>query len=181
MSTTTQTHLMTSEELGNLPDSPYRHELIKGELLTMPSPKPVHGRAVANLTMLLLQHVKANGLGVVYTESGYKLESDPDTVLGPDASFLSKERVEQAEDAYYEGPPDLAIEVLSPGDRRGYVERKLALYLEAGTRSVWLVNPRRRTVEVVSSLDNRRMLHEDDELVDDTVPGFRVTVSEIFA
>ena len=172
---------MTAEELGNLPDSPYRHELIKGELLTMPSPKPLHGRTVANLTMLLLQHVKANRLGIVYTESGYKLESDPDTVLGPDASFLSKERVDQAEDAYYEGPPDLAIEVLSPGDRRGYVERKLALYLQTGTRSVWLVNPRRRTVEVVSSLDNRRMLHADDELIDDTVPGFRVKVSEIFA
>src|SRR6185503_4189264 len=62
-----------------------------------------------------------------------------------------------------------------------YVERKLAVYLETGTRSVWLVNPRRRTVEVISSLNNRRMLHEDDELVDDTLPGFRVKVSEIFA
>ena len=181
MSTTTQTHLMTAEELGNLPDSPYRHELIKGELLTMPSPKPLHGRAVANLTMLLLQHVKANRLGVVYTECGYKLESDPDTVLGPDVSFVSKERVDPAEDSYYDGPPDLAVEVLSPGDRKGYVERKLVLYVERGTRSVWLVNPRRRTVEVVSSLSDRRTLHEDDELVDEIVPGFRVKVSEIFA
>jgi Uma2 family endonuclease len=181
MSTTTQTHLMTAEEFGNLPDSPDRQELIKGELLTMPSPKPLHGQVVANLAIILGQHIKANRLGRIYAESGYKLESDPDTVLGPDASFVSKERIDQAEDAYYEGPPDLAIEVLSPGDRRGYVERKLVLYLQRGTRSVWLVNPRRRTVEVVSSLDNRRMLHEDDELVDDTVPGFRVKVSEIFA
>lgn len=180
MSTTTQTHLMTAEELGNLPDSPYRHELIKGELLTMPSPKPIHGRVVANLTMLLGIHVKANRLGDVYAESGYKLESDPDTVLGPDVSFVSRERADQAEDHYYEGPPDLAVEVLSPGDRRGYVERKLAIYLETGTRSVWLVNPRRRTVEVISSLDDRRTLHETDELVDNTVPGFRVRVSEIF-
>src|SRR5829696_8195768 len=181
MSTTTQTHLMTVEEFMNVDDDYHRHELIKGELLTVPSPKPVHGRAVANLTMLLLQHVKANRLGVVYTESGYKLESDPDTVLGPDVSFVSTERIDETDDRYYDGPPDLAIEVLSPGDRRGYVERKLALYLETGTRSDWLVNPRRRTVEVVSSMSNRRTLHEDDELVDDTVPGFRVKVSEIFA
>jgi Uma2 family endonuclease len=172
---------MTAEEFGNLPDSPDRHELIKGELLTMPSPKPLHGRVVANLAIILGQHIKANRLGVVYAESGYKLESDPDTVLGPDASFVSKERIDQAEDAYYEGPPDLATEVLSPGDRRGYIERKLALYLETGTRSVWLVDPPRRTIEIVSSLDNRRMLHETDELVDDTVPGFRVKVSDIFA
>ncbi len=172
---------MTVEEFMNIEDDDrYRHELIKGELLTMPSPKPLHGRVVTNLVFLLSQHVRANRLGVVYTESGYHLESDPDTVLGPDVSFVAQDRVE-SEDSYYASPPDLAIEVLSPGDRKGYVERKLAIWLDTGTRSVWLVNPRRRTVEVISSLNNRRMLHEDDELVDDTVPGFRVKVSEIFA
>jgi Uma2 family endonuclease len=173
---------MTAEEFMSLDDDDrYRHELIQGELLTMPSPKPLHGRVVANLTTLLLLHARANQLGNVYTESGYHIERDPDTVLGPDVSFISKERLDQAEDSYYNGPPDLAVEVLSPSDRKGYVERKLALWLETGTRSVWLVNPRRRTVEVVTSLDDRRTFHEDDELVDETVPGFRVKVSEIFA
>ena len=172
---------MTVEEFMNIDDDYHRHELIKGELLTLTPPKREHGRVAANLTMILGVHVNANRLGVVYSESGYHLESDPDTVVGPDVSFLLKEHVDQGEDDYYKGPPDLAIEVLSPGDRKGYVERKLALYLEAGTRSVWLVNPRHRTVEVVSSFNDRRMLHEDDELVDETVPGFRVKVSEIFA
>jgi Uma2 family endonuclease len=171
---------MTAEELLNLPDSPYRHELVKGELLTMPLPKREHGRVAANLTMLLLQHARANRLGDVYSESGFKLESDPDTVLGPDVSFVAQDRVERT-DGYYDGPPDLAVEVLSPGDRRSQIERKLALWLESGTRSVWLVNPRRRTVEVVSLTGERRTLHETDELSDDTVPGFRVIVSEIFA
>ena len=178
MSTTT--HLMTAEEFMNLEDEPNRHELVKGELLTMPSPKPEHGRVTANLTMLLLQHVRANRLGQVYTESGYHLERDPDTVLGPDVSFISKDR-DLNTDSYYPGPPDLAVEVLSPGDRRGYVELKLSLWIDTGTKSVWLVNPRRRTVEVISSLSNRRTFHETEELVDDTVPGFRVAVSEIFA
>jgi Uma2 family endonuclease len=173
---------MTVEEFESLDDDDrYRHELIKGELLTMPSPKPLHGRVVTNLVFLLSQHVRANRLGVVYTESGYHLESDPDTVLGPDVSFMSKERIDQSEDSYYKEPPDVAIEVLSPSNRKGYIERKLAVYLETGTRSVWLVNPKRRTVEVISSFNDRRMLHEDDELVDDTVPGFRVKVSEIFS
>ena len=172
---------MTVEEFMNLDDDDrYRHELIKGELLTMPSPKPLHGRVVTNLVFLLSQHVRAKQLGVVYTESGYHIERDPDTVLGPDVSFVARDRVE-SEDGYYSRPPDLAIEVLSPGDRKSYVERKLAIWLETGTRSVWLVDPRRRTVEVISSLDNRRMLHEEDELVDDILPGFRVKVSEIFA
>ena len=171
---------MTLEEFMNIDDEPNRHELIKGELLTMTPPKPLHGRVVTNLTILLGQHVKANRLGVVYTESGYHLETEPDTVLGPDMSFVSAKRVDQSEEHYYEGSPDLAIEVLSPGDRKAYVERKLAVYLETGARSVWHVNPRRRTVEVISSTGERRILHETDDLVDDTVPGFRVKVSEIF-
>ena len=172
---------MTAEQFMNLDDDSHRHALIKGELLTMPLPKHVHGRVTANLMIFLGQHVKANRLGEVIAESGYKLESDPDTVLGPDVSFVSRERVDRADDGYYNGPPDLAVEVSSPGDRKGYMQRKLALWLETGTRSVWLVNPRRRTVEVISSLDDRRTLHDTDELVDHTVPGFRVKVSEIFA
>ena len=171
---------MTVEEFENLPDGPYRHELIKGELLTMPLPQRFHARVSANLTMLLLQHVRANHLGDVYAENGYHIERDPDTVLGPDVSFVAGNRVE-SDDGYYAGPPDLVIEVISPGDRRGRIERKLGLWLESGARSVWLVDPRCRTVAVISSMSDRRMLHEDDDLVDDTVPGFRVKVSEIFA
>ena len=179
MSTTT--HLMTAEELGNLPDEPLRHELIKGELLTMALPKAEHMRVSANLTVMLWQHAKANQLGDVYAEGGFKLESDPDTVLGPDVSFVAKDRIALSPEGYHQGPPDLAVEVLSSGDRRGKVEYKLSLWLELGTRSVWLVNPRRRTVEVCRPTGERKLFHETDELVDDTVPGFRVAVSEIFA
>ena len=172
---------MTVEEFENLDDDYHRHELIKGELLTMPPPKALHGRIVANLILILGLHVKPNRLGDLLGESGYHLERDPDTVLGPDVSFVSAERVDRTDEHYYDGAPDLAVEVLSPSDRKGYVERKLEVYLERGTRSVWLVNPRRRTVEVISSRNNRTMFYEDDDLVDDTLPGFRVKVSEIFA
>lgn len=172
---------MTAEELGNLPDEPLRHELIKGELLTMPLPKREHMRVAAFLTMILLQHARANRLGDVYAEGGFKLESDPDTVLGPDVSFVSNDRISLSPEGYHSGSPDLAVEVLSPGDRRGKVEHELSLWLEFGTRSVWLVNPRRRTVEVCRRTGERKVFYETDELVDDTVPGFRVKVSEIFA
>jgi Uma2 family endonuclease len=170
---------MTAEELMNLDDDSHRHELIKGELLTMPPPNFHHGRISANLIGLLGQFVRVNRLGDICGETGYILERDPDTVLGPDVSFVTKDR-SQRPDGYYSGPPDLAVEVLSPGDRRGKVEHKLALWMEFGTRSVWLVNPRKRTVEVCWSNGERNLFHETDELVDDTVPGFRVRVSEIF-
>jgi len=178
MSTTT--HFMTAEEFAEIDDWSHRHELIKGELLTMPPPQLAHGRISANLIMILGQFVKANRLGQVFGEGGYQIENDPDTVLGPDVSFVATDRISEPEEGYYPGPPDLAIEVISPSDGKGPIERKLGLWLEAGTRSVWHVNPRRRTVEVISSTGERRTLHETDELVDDTVPGFRVKVSEIF-
>ena len=175
---TTSTQLMTAEELVEL-EGPNRHELIKGELLTMPPPKLEDGRIAGNLTMLIGLHVKANKLGIVCTEVGYKLESNPDTVLGPDVSFIAKHRVVHAE-GYYLGPPDLAVEVMSPSDRRPRLERKARLWLSFGARSVWIVNPRQQTVEIIFANDERRLFHEKDELVDDTVPGLRIAVSEIF-
>jgi Uma2 family endonuclease len=170
---------MTAEELMQL-EGPNRHELIKGELLTMPPPKPEHGRVVANLIMLLGPYVKANRLGGLFAETGYKLETNPDTVLGPDVSFVARERLGDIPEGYYTGPPDLAVEVLSPSDRRGNVERKTGLWLSLGATSVWLVHPRHRTIEVVRSDGYRKLFRESDELVDDTVPGLRSPVSEIF-
>ncbi len=179
MSTTT-THLMTAEEFANMPDDGLRHELIKGELLTMPVPKLLHGFVTMNLSVLLYNHVKANNLGVVVGESGFHLERGPDTVLGPDVAFVARDRIGTIPDSFHSGAPDLAVEVLSPSDRRGKVERKTALYLDLGARSVWNVNPRKRTVEVVHADGQRWLFDEYDELVDDTVPGFRVAVSKIF-
>jgi Uma2 family endonuclease len=170
---------MTAEELMQL-DGPNRHELIKGELLTMPPPQAEHGRVVTNLTILLGLHVKANKLGIVFSETGYKLERNPDTVLGPDVSFVAHDRLRITPVGYQECAPDVAVEVLSPSDRRGRVEWKTNLWISLGAKSVWNVNPKLRTVEVVQASGERKVFHESDELVDDTVPGFRVPVSEIF-
>jgi Uma2 family endonuclease len=169
---------MTAEELMQL-EGPNRHELIKGELLTMPPPQFEHGRVVANLTMLLLLHVKTKKLGAVCTEAGYKLESNPDTVLGPDVSFVFRDRVVKPE-GYYLGPPDLAVEVRSPSDRRSRFERKVSMWLSFGTKSVWIVDPKLRTVELFRANGERKLFHDTDELADDIVPGFHVAVAEIF-
>jgi Uma2 family endonuclease len=176
----TITHLVTAEDLLNMPDDGTRHELIKGELLTMPVPKPIHGAVTMNLSALLYMHNKANNLGRVFSECGFQLESGPDTVLGPDIAFISRDRIPADDDRFYRDAPDVAVEVLSPSDRRGKVERKPALWLELGARSVWNVNPQKRTVEVFHADGQRWLFSEGDELVDDVVPGFRVAVSKIF-
>ena len=173
---------MTAEELIRLPDDSMCHELIKGELLTMPPPGDQHGAVTMNLTVPLANHVKANNLGVLRAaETGFKLESNPDTVLAPDIAFIARDRVGPLVLGYREGAPDLVVEVMSQWDSRPKVARKAALWRELGARSVWVVNPRQRTVEVWQANAEKRLFHETDELVDDTVPGFRIKVSEIFA
>ena len=180
MSTTT-THLMTAEDLLNMPDDGYRHELIKGELLTMSPANDRHGAVTMKLSALLYNYVTPNDLGVLRAaDTGFKLESDPDTVLAPDIAFIARERAGTPSDFFRLGPPDLAVEVRSPSDRKGKIERKTALWLELGAKSVWNVDPRKRTVEVIRADGRGKLFHESDELVDDTVPGFRVTVSKIF-
>jgi Uma2 family endonuclease len=177
----TLTHLMTAEELGKLDDDSNRHQLIKGELLTMSPVGFTHGTVTMTLSMILYNHVKAYNLGVLVPEVGFKLESKPDTVLAPDIAFIARERVGHITPGFRLGPPDLAVEVMSQWDTKPQVERKAALWLELGAKSVWNVDPRRRTVEVNRADGEKIVFHKDDELVDDTLPGFRVKVSEIFA
>jgi Uma2 family endonuclease len=173
---------MTAEELFNLEDDGYhRYELIKGELLTMSPPGAQHGAVLLNLSGLLYNHVNANNLGRLYAgDTGFKLEVDPDTVLAPDIAFIDRERAGIPSPSYHLGPPDLAVEVRSQWDRKGKIQRKTALWLELGARSVWNVDPRKRTVEVCHSNGQRWLFHENEDLFDDTVPGFRVAVSKIF-
>jgi Uma2 family endonuclease len=171
---------MTAQELFHLDDDSHRHELIKGELLTMAPPGEEHGGITINLASLLSTHVKRNNLGRLTVESGFKLESDPDTVLAPDIAFVGRDRAGTRSPFYRMGPPDLAVEVISPGDTKPEVDRKTALWLELGAKSVWNVNPKKRTVEVSRADGQKQLFHETDELVDDIIPGFRVKVAEIF-
>jgi Uma2 family endonuclease len=181
---TTTTQLMTAEELLKLPRGRFRYELIKGELITMSPAGSEHGAIVVNLTVLLAQHVKANKLGIVFgAETGFKIAENPDTVRAPDVAFISRERIPESgiPKEYWRGAPDLAVEVLSPGDAARKVEEKVNEWLSAGAKLVWTVNPKHKSITVHRATVEALTLSEDDELSgEDVVPGFRCRVSEIF-
>lgn len=178
---------LTADDLWGLPNGKgQRHELVRGELRTMPPAGFEHGAIGVNLMTPLTQHVKANSLGlVVNADTGFVLARDPDTVRAPDIGFVARERIEQlgVPKKYFPGAPDLAAEVVSPSDTLYEVDEKVLNWLEAGARLVWVVNPRRRTVTASTPGGRHVILTEADELDgQDVVPGFRfrVRVADIF-
>jgi Uma2 family endonuclease len=182
LSTTVQK--TTAEQLFGMPDDGFRHELIKGELKTMAPAGFDHGVIIMNLAVPLGQYVKANNLGVVLgAETGFKIETDPDTVRAPDIAFVRRDRIpptgRPAE--FWPGAPDLAVEVLSPGDTVYEVEERIADWLSAGTSAVWVINPKRHTAHIHRSQAQTQTLTEKDTLDgQDVVPGFRLSVAEVF-
>ena len=124
------------------------------------------------------------GLGVVLTQGGFLLSRHPDTVRAPDIAFIHKHNFPAAlpEDSFWPGAPDLAVEVVSPNDTIREIEERVRAWLEAGTKMVWVVNPKRRTVSVHRSATDPTTLTEKDELTGgDVVPGFRCRVRDVFA
>ena len=183
MSTTTQTHLLTAEELLNLDDDSHRHELVKGELLTMPLAGAKHGSVTMNLSGPLHVYVQDNALGVLFTaETGFILERNPDTVLGPDIAFVRRERIGAIPDGYFEMAPDLVVEVISPSQSKPKIEGKASQWLDHGVREVWLVDPKTRTLNIRRATGKNELLSEGDDLTGgDIVPGFRIPLSKIFS
>jgi len=180
---TTSTALMTAEEFMNLPDDDLRQELINGEVITMPLPKAPHGRAAIRLAAPLAQFVWDHDLGEVYDHSGFQLTVNPDTVFGPDIAFISKQRLKAIGevDGYWQGPPDLAVEVLSPGDRPGKVNKKISRWLESGTKQVWIVDRKHHKVTVYRSESDTTTFSGSDYLEsEDLFPGFRLSLDRIF-
>jgi Uma2 family endonuclease len=173
--------LVTAEELERMPEDA-RFELWDGQLVPMNPPASAHGKIVIRLGSLLDQHVRRYQLGVVMAESGYMLRSNPDTVFGPDVSFIRGDRLSGGiPDGYWTGAPDLAVEILSPSDRAGAVRRKIDEYLLRGTPMVLVIDPQKQTATIHRAGHAASRLSNADALdLSDVVDGFRCAVREIF-
>jgi Uma2 family endonuclease len=175
------TKLWTVEELEQLPDDEYRYALIKGELYRMPPPMGPHGLVVSTIVWYVYSFVRKHRLGRVYDQSGFILERNPDTVLGPDQAFVSSARLPADLRGYPELAPDLVVEVASPSQSGPSIVEKAALYLEVGVRLVWIVDPVQRTVHVRHAEGGDRILTEHDAIEgEDVLPGFRLPISQLF-
>ena len=172
---------LTAEDLlhASIPDR--RSELVRGVLRVREPAGDRHGRVTMNLTIRLGTFVERTGAGQLFAaETGFTLFRSPDTVRAADIAFVQRERLPEAVPGYPELVPDLIVEVLSPGDRAAETLAKVADWLAAGVRLVWVIDPERRIARVYRPDGPERSItaggHLDGE---DVLPGFTCSLAVI--
>ena len=173
---------MTAEELLHVCTPDKRVELVRGVLVVREPAGGRHGTVTVTLTIRLGAHVERTRAGQLFAaETGFTLASGPDTVRAPDIAFVRRERLPDPVPAGFPDlAPDLVVEVLSPGDRPGEVLAKVADWLSAGTRLVWVIDPERHVARVYRS-DGSETLSTADQALDgeDVVSGFSCPLAAI--
>jgi len=160
-------------------------ELVEGEIVEMSKPSGLHGQITMLLGAKIFNYVVDNALGIVTAaDTGFVLERNPDgrdTVRGLDIAFLSSANAPAVlPDHLVDLAPDLAVEVISPSNEAEDIHHKIRQLLAAGTKLVWIVYPRTRTVDVHTP-SGAITLEGDDVLSGgDVLPGFEIPVREIF-
>lgn len=176
------TGAITLEEFLNLPDDGYRDEVSRGHLVREPQPGDQHGAITVEMVTILNNWLKEHPIGKLRTHSGFRLSRTPLTIRGPDIAFIRRQRLDTVlESPFFEGAPDLAIEIVSPSNTASDLQEKIAEYMEAGTYAVWVIYPRTRSVVVHDANGEIRMLSRRDTLTaPELLPGFEFPVERIF-
>ena len=177
------TSLLNAAEFARLPDPGHPQELVRGVIVNIPPPKFRPGKVCNRIVYLLTSFVEVHHLGhVINNDSGVVTEQQPDTVRGPDVYFVSYAKIpEDAYPEYLTVAPDAVFEVLSPSDRKGEVQRKVAEYLQMGVNAVYVFDPDTRRVHCYYPEQPEEILATSEVLVGiGALAGFRVPVAKLF-
>jgi Uma2 family endonuclease len=171
---------LTEEKFMALPDDGHKYELVDGEAKEVPTGF-MHGRLAMIIAMLLGPIAQRIG-ALADSSTGFRMKGG--NVRVPDVSFVRAGRVPRGPDAdrFFDGAPDLAIEIISESEDRSDAARKIVEYFESGAQQVWTVQPLTQSVTVYKSLDNVRTYDAHEELTGgDLLPGFSCVVTDVFA
>ena len=176
--------LMTAAQFRELLEDGQRWmELVRGRLVRLNPPDEVHGNAVRNLSAALSERFrKEPGLFACY-ELGLITGFDPDTVRSPAIScFRSDGGLAELDRLTTERVPELVIEVASSNDRREAMSERIRGYIDWGVPAIWVFDPESQHAHVFRSGEVPRMLKENERLIGaPTIPGFAITVGDVFA
>jgi len=139
--------VLTYEDYCQLPNDGRRYEILAGEIAVTPAPSPRHQELLLNLARLLDEHVRSRSLGKVYVAPIDVILAQT-SVVQPDLVFVGSERLFLVSNRGIEGPPDLAVEVLSPTTEAQDRGTKLQLYARYGIPHCWLIDPDSRGFQV---------------------------------
>ena len=174
-------------ELAHHHDNDNKHiELIDGYLIEMVPPGGEHGEFSLNLGSFIRAYVREHNLGRATVETGYHPPGNHQTLLSPDVAFISHGRAPNPfPKRFVPVMPDLAVEILSPTDTIGKAREKAEIYLNSGTKLVWIVQPETLSVETLSLTEGsgiRREVYGPDAALsgEDVLPGFSLEVRLIF-
>jgi Uma2 family endonuclease len=176
---------VTLGQYASLPeDERWKIEAVRGWLIREPRPAPLHSSVQSRLIYLLEAHkLEHRTGGAVLVEVEFVIAVDPLTVRVPDVAYVSAARIPPggyAQPRWHFGP-DLAVEVVSPRNTRAELAERVSDFLSAGTRLVWVVDPRTHTVGVYVPDAAALTLGATAELTGgDVLPGFRVPVLDLF-
>ena len=167
-----------------LPEAKPAIEWVNGRPLQKVSPKRRHSLAQGAFTVALSTWAHSSGLGMAGPEWRFHVQppGEERRPLVPDVAFLSYTRLPYEQQLDTEEPfiaPDVVVEVRSPGDSTSDIDEKVRVYLAAGTDVVFLVDPHKRTLTVLEKA-GRRTLGEHGVLTHAALPGFTLTVAELF-
>ncbi len=176
--------LLTAVDVERISIPDKQVELVRGQLVVREPPGTWHGAVAARLTCALGDFVREQELGLVFAQdTGFKIESDPDTVRAPDVAFVARDRTGPIRTrGYAELAPDLLAEILSPDERPAEVLAKVADWLRAGTKLVWVIDPERSEARVYRRDGSLALLREHDSLDgEDVLPGFSCPLRTVLA
>jgi Uma2 family endonuclease len=167
-----------------LPDTEPETEWILGRAVQKVSPFRTHSRLQSKLLIAL--SAWAEGRGEAGIEWRFRV-APPNEIrrpLVPDVSYVSHERLADLEEGLeLEAPPfapDVAVEVLSPGDGKRRLDHKIDVYLAGGSSLVIVVDPRARSVRLHDT-HGVRVLHDDDVIAHPAMPGFALALPALFS
>ena len=179
---TTERKLVTAEELLRMPSGSNRYELVRGDLIPLAPTGDPHGIVVSRIHYALAHYVEQTRHGDIRVgETGYRLESDPDTVRAADVAWVAPGRIPPGTQGYPNLAPDLAVEVKSPSESRSTLDAKAELWLSYGSREVWVADPESVSITVYRAGQYPFTLNESADLDGgDLLPGFTSPVWRLF-
>lgn len=183
MTVASEQKIWTDEEFMALPEDG-RYELVNGELVNMGNSGMEHGWIASILNGAMFGFVRPRKLGVI-CDSSTAFSMKNGNKRSPDLSFIAKEQlqgVKRLPRGYFQGSPDLAVEILSPTNTVEEIHDKIVEYFENGTRLVWVIHPDEQYVLVYHNPRPDGFLRMGDRLNgEDVIPEFTLPVAELFA